>query len=80
VLKFEITCSTDKLENLSKQKTPLSRFDLPPPISIPEMENPYRWKEYLSIVGIVLLGLIVILITSKPRSKIAIKIPTKLTE
>lgn len=80
VLKFEITCSTDKLENLSKQKTPLSRFDLPPPISIPEMENPYRWKEYLSIVGIVLLGFIVILITSKPRSKIAIKLPTKLTE
>ena len=82
ILKFEITCSTDKLENLSKQKTPLSRFDLPPPISIPEMENPYRWKEYLSIVGIVLLGLVVILITTKPRSQIAVKllpVPPKLT-
>jgi hypothetical protein len=82
ILKFEITCSTDKLENLSKQQTPLSRFELPPPISIPEMENPYRWKEYLSIVGIVLLGLVVILITTKPRSQIAVKllpVPPKLT-
>ena len=75
VMKFEVTCSTDKFENLSKQQTPLSRFELPPPISIPEMENPYRWKEYLSIVGIVLLGLVVILITTKPRSQIAVKLP-----
>ena len=62
VLKLEITCSTDKLENLPKVKR---NTELPEPISIPELENPYRWKEYASIAFIVLIGILVIIYTKR---------------
>jgi len=65
VLKFEITCSTDKLESLPKVDR---KTELPPPISIPELENPYRWKEYASIALIVCIGIIALMLTKrKPR-------------
>jgi len=63
VLKFEITGSTDKLEGLPKVSPEVVNKELPPPISIPtQLDDVYKWKEYLSIgiiifVGIVLLSL-----------------------
>ena len=63
VLKFEITGSTDKLEGLPKVSSEVVNKVLPPPISIPtQLDDVYKWKEYLSIgiiifVGIVLLSL-----------------------
>ena len=61
-LKFEITGSTDKLESLPKVER---KTDLPPPISIPELENPYRWKEYASIALIVFIGIIALMLTKR---------------
>ena len=63
ILKFEITGSTDKLEGLPKVSSEVVNKELPPPISIPtQLDDVYKWKEYLSIgiiifVGIVLLSL-----------------------
>ena len=63
ILKFEITGSTDKLEGLPKVSPEVVNEELPPPISIPtQLDDVYKWKEYLSIgiiifVGIVLLSL-----------------------
>jgi len=63
ILKFEITGSTDKLEGLPKVSSEVVNKVLPPPISIPtQLDDVYKWKEYLSIgiiifVGIVLLSL-----------------------
>jgi hypothetical protein len=63
ILKFEITGSTDKLEGLPKVSPEVVNKELPPPISIPtQLDDVYKWKEYLSIgiiifVGIVLLSL-----------------------
>ena len=67
ILKFEITCSTDK--------SGLQRFlevvekELPPPISIPEViVDTYRWKDYLSIGMVIFVGLILLIIMRrKPR-------------
>jgi len=66
-IKFEITCSTDKLEGLPK--VPMENVSDEPKISIPEtIADTYPWKEYLSIGGIVLLGLILMLIMRrKPK-------------
>lgn len=67
VMKFQITCSTDKLEGLPK--VPIEKIADEPKISIPEtIVDTYPWKEYLSISGIILLGLLLmILIRRKPR-------------
>ena len=62
ILKFEITGSTDKLENLPKVSR---KTELPPPISIPELENPYRWKEYASIGLVVCVGLIALMLMKR---------------
>lgn len=62
ILKFEITGSTDKLEGLPKVDR---KTELPPPISIPELENPYRWKEYASIALIVFIGIIALMLTKR---------------
>jgi hypothetical protein len=62
VLKLEITGSTDKLESLPKVDR---KTELPPPISIPELENPYRWKEYASIAMIVFIGIIALMLTKR---------------
>jgi|TARA_B110000240_G_scaffold197580_1_gene253292 hypothetical protein len=66
-IKFEITCSTDKLEGLPK--VPLENVADEPKISIPEIvEDTYPWKEYLSIGGIILLGFILMVIMRrKPK-------------
>jgi hypothetical protein len=60
ILKFEITCSIDKLKGLPK--VPVDE-EIKKPISIPEIrENVYRWKkEYIYIALIVLVGLILLL-------------------
>lgn len=59
VLKFEIKCSTDKLEGLTK--VPIEEV-VEKPISIPEVvENVYRWKrEYIYITLIVIVGLLLL--------------------
>ena len=66
VLKFEIKCSTDKLENLTKVSETVE--ELLAPVHIPEKEeNVYRWrKEYTYIILIVLVGLLLM----KPISEL----------
>jgi hypothetical protein len=62
-IKLRIHGSTDKLEGLPKVSPEVVNNELPPPISIPtQLDDVYKWKEYLSIgiiifVGIVLLSL-----------------------
>jgi hypothetical protein len=63
-IKLRIHGSTDKLEGLPKVSPEVINKELPPPpISIPtQLDDVYKWKEYLSIgiiifVGIVLLSL-----------------------
>lgn len=60
VLKLGIECSTGKLENVPKVK---KDFSLPPPIRIPEMENPDRWSGWIYIALIVFTGIIFIFFT-----------------
>lgn len=69
VLKFEIECSTDKLEGLPKVSPDVVKRELPPPISIPVIENLYDWKSYVAIFAVVFTGLILLLlIKRKPKS------------
>jgi len=65
ILKFEITCSTDKLENLPKVSHDVVDRSLPPPVSVPVFENPYRWDVYLSIFAIVFIGVMLLLMTKR---------------
>jgi hypothetical protein len=70
ILKFEITCSTDKLEGLPKVPLEVVEKELPPPISIPEIvEDVYKWKvEYISIGIIIFVGLVLLsLMKRKPK-------------
>ena len=68
ILKFEITGSTDKLEGLPKVPLEAVKRELPPPISIPVIEDVYRWKEYLSIGVIIFVGILLIsIMRRKPR-------------
>jgi hypothetical protein len=71
ILKFEVTCSTDKLEGLPKVPLEVVEKELPPPVSIPEMmEDVYKWKiEYISIGMIIFAGLL-LLSLMKRRPKI----------
>ena len=64
ILKFEITCSTDKLEGLTKVPLDVVQDEPKPQVNIQSvLEDVYKWKvEYVSIgliifVGIVLLSL-----------------------
>lgn len=66
VLKLSLECSTDKLENIPRVK---KDFSLPPPMRIPEMENPNRWSGLVYIVIIVLTG-IVFMVFTKPRKRL----------
>lgn len=81
VLKFEITCSTDKLEGLPKvilndTDTSHESTDDEKPINIPEVKNLYRWKsEYIYIILIVLIGILLMLFITKRR-----KYPRKISE
>ena len=70
ILKFEIICSTDKLEGLPKVPLEVVEEESPPPISIPEaVEDVYKWKiEYISIGIIVFVGLVLLsLMKRKPK-------------
>ena len=67
VLKFEITCSTDKLQGLTKstEKTNEMFQDALSNISIPDVENPYEWKGYIYIGFIILLGIMMLAIIKR---------------
>lgn len=60
ILKFEIVGSTDRLKGLPKVPYEVVNNVLPPPISIPTIENVYRWKEYLSMSIIIFIGIMLI--------------------
>lgn len=66
VLKFDITCSTDKLENLKTEPTEKKEEEI---LSVGKEEEEGIWKkEYAYIIGIVLLGVFLMLFTkAKPR-------------
>lgn len=71
VLKFEITCSTDKLENLTPLKLEPEKEEEEklPEISIPPRRNLYEWKiEYIYITLIIFTGFILIMSMGKKRS------------
>jgi hypothetical protein len=73
VLKFEITCSTDKLENLTPMKEePLEEEgekEKVPSISIPDKKNLYEWKiEYIYITLIIFTGILLILSMGKRKA------------
>lgn len=72
-LKFEITCSTDKLEGLPKVPIEeVTKNDIEEePISIPEVKNVYRWKIYIALI--VIVGLYMMFFMKK-------KYPRKLSE
>ena len=75
ILKFEITCSTDKLEGLPKVTDPdlmTAVLDEEESINIPEVKNVYRWKqEYTYITSIVMLGLfLTFIMKGRPRRRI----------
>jgi hypothetical protein len=59
VLKFELVCSTDKLENLERM---VESIDIPEPVV---SKNVYRWNLY--IVGVIIIGiLLMFLMKGKP--------------
>jgi len=64
ILKLAVTCSTDKLENIAKVERD---FSLPPPMSIPELEDPRRWDAFISIFMVVATGLFLLLVMKKPK-------------
>jgi hypothetical protein len=65
VLKFKIECNTGKFKAISKHIAPDIGV-LPPPISIPELEDPYRWnQQYILIAVIAFLGIFTLVITRK---------------
>lgn len=68
ILKFEIKCSTNKLENLKVD--PPEEIEEKTDISIPEISDVYEWKiEYTYIVAILVFGLVLMmLMKGKPKS------------
>lgn len=74
ILKFEITCSTDKLKNLPK--VPIKEVEEKTPISIPKKqeEDPYKWKIYVGIV--IVFGLVLIALMST-KSKTTYRVMAK---
>lgn len=67
VLKFDITCSTDKLENLDKNQPEEKEETL---VSIPKVENIYKWKkEYAYIMVIILFGLFLMFFMKTKKRK-----------
>ena len=65
ILKFSIECLTGKPQTLPKV---VKNFSLPPPMRIPEFDNPNRWNGFIYIILIVITGLVFIIFT-KPRRK-----------
>ena len=68
-IKLRIHGSTDKLEGLPKVPLEAVKKELPPPISIPaELDDVYKWKEYLSIGVIIFVGILLIsMMRRKPK-------------
>jgi len=70
ILKFELTCSTDKLKNLPK--VPVEEVEVEKKetiISTPKKkEDPYNWKIYIGIVVIFGLILIALMSTKSKRT------------
>ena len=64
VLKFQIECNTGKFKAISKHTAPEVGV-LPPPISIPDFEDPYRWRQYVLISIILFFGVFTLIITRK---------------
>ncbi len=65
ILKLAVTCSTDKLENIAKVER---EFSLPPPMSIPELEeDTRRWDAFISIFMVIATGLFLLLVMRKPK-------------
>jgi len=65
VLKLAIECSTGKPQTVPRVT---KDFSLPPPVRIPEFENPKRWNGLVYIFLIVVTGLVFILFT-RPRKR-----------
>lgn len=65
ILKFEITCSIDKLENLPKVSHDVVKRVLPPPVNIPEYENLYRWGQILPILVVSFIGILFLILTRR---------------
>jgi hypothetical protein len=71
VLKFEIECSTDKLEGLPKVSPDVVKRTLPPPVSIPVLENPDKRNSYLAIFAVIFVGVMLLLLMKrKPKPSI----------
>ena len=64
-MKFEITCSIDKLENLPKVSHDVVKRVLPPPVNIPEYENLYRWGQILPILVVSFIGILFLILTRR---------------
>lgn len=65
ILKFSIECLTGKPQTLPKV---VKNFSLPPPMRIPEFDNPNRWNGFIYIILIVITGIVFVIFT-KPRRK-----------
>ena len=63
ILKLNIECSTDKLQNVPKVD---KKFELPPPIRIPSIEDPNRWNGMVYIFAIIVAGIFFIFV-AKPK-------------
>jgi len=75
VLKLEIECSLER--NEARGDIPIKTFALPPPISIPELKNPYKWKEYIYICLIIIVGSLLMFMVKRKQP---IASPRKLVE
>jgi len=64
IIKLEVTCSTDKLENLKVD--PPEEIEEKTDISIPEISDVYEWKkEYTYIVAILVFGLVLMMLMKR---------------
>lgn len=69
VLKFEIECSTDKLEGLPKVSPDAIKDEedeIQPPVSIPVNENPYNWEVVIGIFFVMIM--LLLLLRRRPKS------------
>ena len=64
IIKLSIDCSRDKLSTIPIVK---KDFSLPPPMRIPEFEDPNRWNGYIYIFMIVITGILFIVLTKPKR-------------
>ena len=65
ILKFKIECNTGKFKAIAKHTAPEVGV-LPPPISIPDFEDPYRWNQQYVLISVILFfGVFILFITRK---------------